>query len=66
METKKKEHIDWRIVCTGIAALTALEIYALYQGINGTLLRIVIIVIGLAIGVIIPVPKILKGGEQNG
>ena len=63
MTTKKKEKIDWRIVCTGILALTALEIYALSQGINGTLLRIVIIVIGLAIGVIIPVPKILKGGR---
>ncbi len=60
---EKKEKIDWKIVCTGIAALTALEIYALSQGINGTLLRIVIIVIGLAIGVIIPVPKILKGGK---
>ena len=63
---EKKEKIDWKIICTGILALTALEIYALSQGINGTLLRIVIIVIGLAIGVIIPVPKILKGGEQNG
>ncbi len=60
---EKKEKIDWKIVCTGILALTALEIYALSQGINGTLLRIVIIVIGLAIGVIIPVPKILKGGR---
>ncbi len=60
---EKKEKIDWKIVCTGILALTALEIYALSQGINGTLLRIVIIVIGLAIGVIIPVPKILKGGK---
>ena len=58
-----KEKIGWKIVCTGIAALTILEIYALSQGINGTLLSIVIAVIGLAIGVTIPVPKILKGGE---
>ena len=60
---KKKEHIDWRIVCVGILALTALEIYALSQGINGTLFSLVIAIIGLAIGVTIPVPKILKGGK---
>ena len=55
MTTKKKE-IDWRIVITGIIALTALEIYALYQGINGTLFAVVIAMIGLAIGVTIPNP----------
>jgi len=29
--TNKKKQIDWRIVCTGIIALTGLEIYALSQ-----------------------------------
>ena len=59
MTTKKKE-IDWRIVITGIIALTALEIYALSQGINGAILSIVIAVIGLAIGVTIPLDKFVK------
>ena len=63
MTIKKKEQIDWRIVIAGIAALTLLEIVALLQGINGTLLSIVIAVIGLAIGITIPIPKILKGGR---
>ena len=58
MITKTK--VDWRIVCTGLVALTAIEIYALYQGINGTLLSIVIAVIGLAIGVTIPLDKFVK------
>lgn len=51
-----KEKIDWRIICFGIAALTALEIYALSQGVNGTLFTAVIAIIGLAIGVTIPNP----------
>ncbi len=55
MTTKKKE-IDWRIVCTGIIALVGLEIYALSQGVNGTLFAIVIAMIGLAIGVTIENP----------
>ena len=59
MTTKKKE-IDWRIVIAGIAALTTLEIYALFQGINGTLFSLVIAIIGLAIGVTIPLDKLIK------
>ncbi len=54
MTTKKK--IDWRIVCTGILALTILEIYALSQGINGVLLSSIIAIIGLAIGITIENP----------
>ena len=64
MTDKKKEKIDWRIICTGILALTGLEIYALSQGINGVLLSSVIAIIGLAIGITIPNP--LKGGVKNG
>ena len=58
MTTKTK--IDWRIVCTGLIALTVLEIVALLLGYNGTLLKIVIVVIGLAIGVTIPLDKFVK------
>ena len=58
MTTKKKEHTDRWIVITGIIALAILEIYALSQGINGTLFSLVILLIGLAIGVTIPFEKV--------
>ena len=51
-----KQQTDWRIVSTGIVALAALEMAALYHGVNGTLFTIVIAVIGAAIGVTIPNP----------
>ncbi len=54
METKKK--IDWKIVCTGIVCLTGYGIYAASQGINGTLMSIIIGVIALAIGITIENP----------
>ncbi|KKL13434.1 hypothetical protein LCGC14_2525750, partial [marine sediment metagenome] len=54
----------WRILITGIIALTALEIYALSRGINGVLLSSIIAIIGLAIGITIDNP--LKGGVKNG
>ena len=61
MMTKKKEtKIDWRIVCTGLACLTAIELYALSQGIDGKLLGIVLLIIGAAIGITIDPAKILK------
>ena len=56
--TKKK--IDWRIVCTGLVCLTALEIFALSMGINGTLLKIVLIVIAGVIGITVPLDKFIK------
>ena len=52
----KNDKCDGRIVCTGIIALAALEMVALYNGINGTLFTIVVAVIGAAIGVTIPNP----------
>jgi hypothetical protein len=52
----KNEKYDGRVVCTGIIALAALEMAALYNGINGTLFTIVVAVIGAAIGVTIPNP----------
>lgn len=57
---KKKEKIDWKIVCTGIVCIAALEAFALYKGINGTIFAVVIAVIAGAIGVVIPTPNILK------
>ena len=53
------------IVCTGIIGLTAVELYALSLGYNGTLLKLFIVVIAAAIGASIPLDKILalKGGK---
>ena len=63
---KKKAKMDWRIVCTGLVCLTLLEIYALSQGFNGTLLSLVLIVIAGVIGITIPrdvILNMLKGGK---
>jgi len=57
---KKKTKVDWRIVCTGLICLTVLNLYALSQGINGTILSLVLIVIAGVIGITIPTPKLLK------
>ena len=55
---KKKKQIDFRVIITGIICLTGLEIYALSQGIDGTLFTFVIALIAGAIGVTIPAPQI--------
>ena len=54
----KKQKIDYRIVVTGLVCITALELYALNQGMNGTLLKTVLVAIALAIGITIPTPKL--------
>ena len=51
-----KQKIDWRIVCLGIGCLTAIEIYALNQDINGIMLSAVIAIIAGTIGYTIPSP----------
>lgn len=50
----KQKIIDWRIVVTGIVCITLIELFALYQGINGVLLTGVIAVIAAVIGVTLP------------
>lgn len=52
----KKDKIDWRIIATGMVCLTAAEIYALSQGINGTIFSVYVAIIAAAIGVFIPNP----------
>lgn len=54
MMTTKKEGLDWRVVCTGIACLAGYGIYAASQGINGHLMSLIAVIIGLAIGIKIP------------
>ena len=54
----KQKKIDWRIVVTGLVCITALEMYALSIGMNGTLLKSVLVAIALAIGIALPTPKL--------
>lgn len=56
-ERMKKNH---KLVIVGIGCITLLEAIALFKGMNGTLLTIVVGTIAAAIGVIIPTPKWLK------
>lgn len=51
------KEIKIEIIITGIICLTILELFAISQGINGTLLTIVVAIIASAIGVFIPMPK---------
>ena len=48
------------VICVGLACLTILECYALHMGINGTLLKMVLVVIAGVIGVAIPTPKFMS------
>ena len=48
------KQLDWRVVTAGIVGLTIIECVALLNGINGTLLTLVIGIIALAIGIAIP------------
>ena len=54
--TKKK--IDWRVIIAGMVCLTCAEIYALSQGIDGTMFAVFVAIIAGSIGVVIPKPKI--------
>ena len=56
----KKEKIDWRLVAVGLLCLTAVEMLALTLGHNGTLLKLFLVIVALAIGVTIPNPIKIK------
>ena len=53
--------MKWTI-CVGLICLTIIECWALYNGVNGTLLVLVVGIIAGAIGVSIPTPNFMKGG----
>lgn len=55
MTTKK---IDWRIVVTAIVALVALECYALSQGFNGTMMKVIVAIVAGLAGWVIPSPTV--------
>jgi len=58
--TTKKKQIDWRIIVTGMICLTAAEVTALILGYNGTLLKLFLVIMSLAMGIVIPLDKIIK------
>ena len=49
-----KHKIDKSVVMTGILSITAMEIFALYMGVDGLLLTTVIGIVALAIGIQMP------------
>ena len=50
------EKINWVVICTAIAALTIIEVVALCQGINGTLMVLMVATIAGLAGWITPTP----------
>lgn len=55
-----KQVADTRVMMLGILCITVLELYALSQGMNGTLFALVVGLIAASIGVVLPQPKFLK------
>lgn len=53
-----KNKIDYRIVIVGLICITLLEMMAMYKGVNGVLLTVVIGIIAASIGIIIPKEKV--------
>lgn len=52
---EKKKEVNANVIIVGIAALTILEVCALFNGVNGVLFTGVVAVIAAAIGVAIPI-----------
>ena len=49
-----KDKIDWKVSCVAILCLTAIEIVALFNGINGTMRTIIFSLIALIVGIQLP------------
>jgi len=60
-----KKKVDWRVLSVGLICLTVLECFAMSQGINGWLLRIIIIIIAAVLGFTVPSPIELKTNERR-
>ena len=54
--TTKQPKTDWRVVSIGIICLTAAELFALSEGMNGILFSTFIGIIALAIGISVKNP----------
>ena len=51
-----KQKVDWKVLAIGMVCLTIAELYALSQGINGTIFSLFLVIVGGVIGVTIPNP----------
>ena len=58
MTKKKQQQFNVKVVVCAIICLTILELYAMCCGINGWLLRLVVIVIAGLAGLVLPQLKI--------
>ena len=56
----KKSQIDYRVLLAVILALVVIECVALFNGINGTVLTIVVGILGTLGGISIPKEKFIK------
>lgn len=56
----KKSQVDYRVLLAVIAALIIIEVTALMNGINGTVLTIVVGVLAALGGISIPKEKLIK------
>lgn len=50
----KKKKVDWKVSVCAILCLTAIEIFAIQNGINGTLRTIIFAMIALIVGIQLP------------
>ena len=50
----KKTRIDWKVACVAIVCLSVLEIFAMRNGINGTMRTIIFSLIALIVGIQLP------------
>ena len=50
----KKTKIDWKVACVAIVCLSVLEIFAMRNGINGTMRTIIFSLIALIVGIQLP------------
>ena len=55
----KEKRSPW-VTITALLCITALELFALSQGINGAMLTIVVGILAAIVGITIPTPKFLK------
>ena len=56
----KKQKVDKSVLITGLCCITALDIFAMYKGIDGIILTSVIGIIAFAIGLKLPTPKVMQ------
>jgi len=56
-----KQKIYWKIMLTGIISLAAIEIMALFKGVDGVSLTLIVGIIALAVGITIPNPIKIGG-----